>query len=238
MKLLCLDGGNSRLKWGLFEPDAGWLETGALAWGELDKLKLPAADRAVMANVAGDEADARLATLLQAMPNVRVGAVAEQCGVRNGYDRPEQLGADRWAALIGAHALHAGPALVVMAGTATTVDFLDESGIFRGGLILPGLELMRSSLARNTAQLELLEGTFSRTPTNTADAILSGCLAAQAGAIEGQFALIADQPQALCLLGGGAAQRILPLLTIPWRREENLVLEGLAKIGAGSSHGY
>src|SRR5205807_7694911 len=51
-------------------------------------------------------------------------AEAERGGVRNGYERPEALGPDRWAALIAARALHNGASLVVNAGTATTVDML------------------------------------------------------------------------------------------------------------------
>ena len=71
-------------------------------------------------------------------------AEVERCGVRNLYERPEQLGPDRWAALIAARALHSsGPALVVNAGTATTVDMLSGDGRFLGGSILPGVELMR-----------------------------------------------------------------------------------------------
>lgn len=230
--ILCLDGGNTRLKWGLFDPASGWQAFGALALSELDGLKLPKADRAVFANVAGEAVAARVTSALDGMPLLRVTAQSEQCAVRNGYDRPEQLGADRWAALIGARALHRGPTLVVMAGTATTVDLLDADGLFRGGLILPGLDLMRASLARNTAQLDLVPGEFRKLPTNTADAILSGCLQAQAGAVERQFERIASDPNALCLLGGGAGEHLLALLRIPVRRVDNLVLEGLAHIGA------
>jgi type III pantothenate kinase len=232
--ILCLDAGNTRLKWGLFDPSSGWKASGALALSELKGLKLPKADKAVFANVAGEDVDQRVAEALAGMPLFRVTAKSEQCGVRNGYERPEQLGADRWAALIGARALHQGPTLVAMAGTATTVDLLDSDGVFRGGLILPGLALMRASLAQSTAQLELLPGEFRELPANTADAILSGCLSAQAGAVERQFERIASEPYALCLISGGAANRLLPLLRIPVRPVENLVLEGLARISASS----
>ncbi|MDD5298831.1 MAG: type III pantothenate kinase [Rhodocyclaceae bacterium] len=229
--ILCLDAGNTRLKWGLYDPVSGWQASGALPLSRLDDLTLPGADMAVYANVAGGEVEAWLERALEGLPVQRVLSRTAQCGVRNGYDKPEQLGADRWAALIGARALHPGPALVVMAGTATTVDLLGADGVFRGGLILPGLDLMRASLAKNTAQLDLLPGEFRELPTNTADAILSGCLQAQAGAVERLFQRIAHEPDALCLLGGGAASRLLPLLRIPVRPVENLVLEGLARIG-------
>jgi len=52
----------------------------------------------------------------------------ERCGVRSRYERPEQLGPDRWAALIAARALRHAPCLVVNAGTATTVDALSADG--------------------------------------------------------------------------------------------------------------
>ena len=84
--------------------------------------------------------------------------------------------------------------LVVCAGTATTIDRLDADGRFVGGVILPGFDLMRSALAGNTAQLPLAEGELRAVPTNTMDAIISGCLNAQLGAIERLFAPLADSP--------------------------------------------
>lgn len=233
--ILCLDAGNTRLKWGLFDAQMNPSAGGALAYTALDQLDTPVAELAVLANVAGADIGERIAALLSrtGIPLHRAVAVASQCGVTNGYDVPAQLGVDRWAALIGARGRQPGPCLVVMAGTATTVDLLDAGGIFRGGLILPGLDLMRTSLTRNTAQLGPAAGEFRGLPTNTADAIMSGCLHAQAGAIERQFARIAREPDALCLLGGGAAPALAPLLSIPFLRVDTLVLEGLARIGRG-----
>jgi type III pantothenate kinase len=147
--------------------------------------------------------------------------------VRNGYDRPEQLGADRWAALIGARQLHAGACLVVGAGTATTVDLLTADGVFRGGLILPGLALMRSSLAGAAAQLAEASGRHSDSPRNTDDAIVSGAIEATAGAIERMYRRIAGQPSPTCLLTGGAAGELEAHLHLPLRRVDDLVLQGL-----------
>jgi len=238
--LLCLDCGNTRLKWGLYDQDAcRWLQTGALPLSEIASLPnllvtLPQAARAVACNVAGNQAAASIQAISQelGLPLAWVQAQAEQCGVKNAYDNPRQLGADRWAALVGARHLHQGAGLVANAGTATTVDVLDADGVFQGGLILPGLNLMRSSLAGNTAQLPLVEGEFSELPRNTVAAIVSGSLHATAGAIERMFAHLRDQPDAVCLLSGGAAEVLAPCLNIPLRRVEFLVLEGLARIGA------
>ena len=134
--------------------------------------------------------------------------------------------------IIGARAVHAYASVVVMAGTATTVDLLSASGDFLGGLILPGVELMQQSLARGTAQLPSASGKFRLQPRCTLDAIRSGCLQAQAGAVERMFRQIATQPDALCLLSGGAADGFAELLDIPLQRIDNLVLHGLAVFAA------
>ena len=89
----------------------------------------------------------------------------ELCGVRNLYERPEQLGPDRWASLIAARTLEPGRAcLVVNAGTCTTVDMLSVNGEFAGGLILPGIDLMRFVLHEHTGRLPLQEGRYVRAP--------------------------------------------------------------------------
>ena len=131
--------------------------------------------------------------------------------------------------MIGARANTSGAFLVVCAGTATTVDWIDAAGNFRGGLILPGVRLMCRALARNTAQLPDAEGEYRDEPRNTMDAIISGCLYAQAGAIERMFARASAEGAVLCLMTGGAAYRIVPCLGIPWRMEEALVLDGLLR---------
>ncbi len=234
--ILCIDSGNSRIKWGVH--DAGrWLEVGFVAHADVDRLtslarRLPQETRVILANVAGDAA---LASIRQALTPCRpalheVKSASDAGGVVNLYQVPGRLGVDRWSALIGARGLTSAPCLVLMAGTATTIDTLDGDGRFLGGLILPGLDLMRLSLARDTAQLPFSDGRFERTPRRTADAIQTGCLHAQLGAIERMFRLVAAEPGSLCLLNGGAAAALAPLLECPLREVDNLVLEGLARM--------
>lgn len=231
--LLCLDAGNSRLKYGLH--DAGrWRAHGAIDHAALDDLpaRLPHAPRRIVAcNVAGAASAARIAALAArlAVPLDWLESGPAACGVTSGYDNPRQLGADRWAALIGARALHAGAAVVVMAGTATTIDALDATGRFRGGLILPGLGLMRSTLAENTAGLPQARGRYRELATNTDDAIASGALHATFGAIARVRASLGGE--ASCLLSGGAADELAARIPPPLVRIEYLVLEGLARYG-------
>ncbi|MDO9244543.1 MAG: type III pantothenate kinase [Rhodocyclaceae bacterium] len=230
--ILCLDAGNTRLKWGLWDGHA-WLGSGALAHAESGQLidALPVKPSRVLAcNVAGELVAARIEALAASLsvPLDWFRSSLAAGGVSNGYDTPAQLGADRWAALLGAHSLHDGAALVVMAGTATTIDTLDANGVFRGGLILPGLELMRQALARNTAGLPVARGVFRELPTNTDDAIVSGCIAATLGAIE-RMARHLHGDDLLCLISGGTAVALAPHLQLPLRHVDNLVLTGLAR---------
>jgi len=234
--ILAVDCGNTRLKWGLHEAGA-WRQTGAATVEDAGRLerhwkKLPAVDKVVVANVAGPSARATLGSIFSRLRYraIWVEAKRRECGVTNGYSRPAQLGADRWAALIGAWSIERGPCLVVMAGTATTADILKSDGRFAGGAILPGLDMMKRSLAKNTAGLAHARGRFSVPPRRTADAIETGCLLAQAGTIERMFATL--ERDAKCLLAGGAAARIAPHLRIRARKAENLVLEGLVRIAS------
>ncbi|MCL2346243.1 MAG: type III pantothenate kinase [Desulfobulbus sp.] len=237
--IVCLDSGNSRLKWGVHDGHA-WLEQGAA--GHDDALALAAAlsalvgrwpmpRRLLLANVAGPAAASRLREHLGAWSPLlqEVRSSARCAGVVNHYRQPERLGVDRWCALIGARARTTTPCLVVMAGTATTIDSLDGDGNFLGGLILPGSDLMRRALARDTADLPLASGAWSATPRSTEDAIATGALEAQLGAIERAFARLAA-PTAICLLSGGNAGVLRPRLGIPCVDAPNLPLDGLLRI--------
>lgn len=244
--MLCLDAGNTRLKYGLHDGTA-WQVQGAIDYADFDRLasRLQVSpERIIACNVAGTVVAMQIERFAGqlAVPLAWFGSGAECGGVTNGYTCPAQLGADRWAALVGARALQPGAVLVVMAGTATTIDLLDEHGVFRGGLILPGLSLMRQALAKSTAALPEASGRFSWLPTNTGDAIVSGALMATLGAIERMARRLASTSTVLalhyprgasgnfcCLLSGGAAGELLPHLDLPVRPIEHLVLEGLVR---------
>lgn len=243
--ILCLDAGNSRLKAGIWQ-GGEWRRRDAVDYAGVDTwaATLPAGIRRVVAcNVAGTDVAQRidaLSTNLASRLNW-LRSTAEACDVRSGYRQPEQLGADRWAALIAARgrqlatndadALAGHALLVIMAGTATTIDGLDAHGVFRGGLILPGISLMRHALAQGTAQLPRAKGEFNEWPTDTEAAIVSGSIDATAGAIERmqrRLARLSGAP-VHCLLGGGAAEALRAQLELPLTPAPDLVLEGLLR---------
>lgn len=249
--LLLVDAGNTSIKWATVELAAtatrlgDWRQSGACAQPQVAQLgavwrALPVT-RVLLSNVAGAALGAALSAQLQAAfgPALRPAWFASQparAGVRNAYRDPAQLGCDRFAAAIAARALFPAQALIIATcGTATTVDALSADGVFLGGMILPGLGLMARALASNTAQLPLSAEqvalpaqVLQRFADNTADAIASGCLAAQVGAIERALALQAAAGTPVrCLLAGGAAALIAPHLTVACERVDNLVLIGL-----------
>lgn len=238
MKILAIDAGNTRIKWAQHDGHAwcadGWVPTAD--GGDLSAALegVGHVDRIVIANVAGVQVQARLATSLArfAVAPHWLVASAARCGVRSGYAQPERLGADRWAALIGARARHAGPCIVATAGTTLTVDALTEEGVFLGGCIVPGVPLMQDALDRNTAQLARREGAFAYFPDNTADAIASGAINALAGVVDRMLSYLQQitGSEPVILLSGGAADTLAPHLAHRVERVAALVLEGLLAV--------
>jgi type III pantothenate kinase len=246
--LLLIDAGNTRVKWAVPVDGAlanaaaeRWAHIGQVTHADLEQLAhdwqaLPV-QRVVVSNVAGQTMRERLQAMIESVfgshtPVQWFVSQAECAGVVNGYRQPEQLGSDRFATLIGAKALFPATALVVATcGTATTVDTLTADGRFIGGMILPGLGMMATSLALNTAQLPqiaYMPDTVSVFADNTTDAIVSGCIAAQAGAIERVLAEHLRQfGPAQCIVAGGAGSILAPHLTVPCVLTDHLVLTGL-----------
>jgi type III pantothenate kinase len=237
--LLCIDAGNTRVKWGVHDGRA-WVATGAIETGDVATSlasawpKAPAAKRAIASNVAGPEVRS---TIERACANAGLGvtfvaSTAAQLGVTNGYRDAAQLGSDRWAAMIAAHHAVRGHKLVVCAGTALTIDALAGDGKFMGGLIVAGPALMRRSLDRGTAGLRLTEGSFQEFPATTPDAITTGAIQACVGAItrlRDTMQRRGAAPERI-VLSGGAAGEIAPHLPIEHAIHENLVLDGLVLI--------
>ncbi|MCW5634176.1 MAG: type III pantothenate kinase [Rubrivivax sp.] len=248
---LAIDVGNTRLKWALYEaprPGAPMLEHGAVFLETIDELaegewKDLAEPQAMLGSiVAGDAVRRRVEEQLgrfEIEPRWVVPAAAE-AGLVNGYDHPHRLGADRWVAMAGARrralAARPGPraALVVMVGTAVTVDAVDAGGRFLGGLILPGFGLMLRALEMGTAGLRVPTGEVVDFPTNTSDALMSGGTNAIAGAIERQYrrlqALAGHAP--LLFISGGAAVKVGPTLDLPFEMADTLIFEGLLHLEA------
>jgi len=250
MTFLALDIGNTRLKWALYDharPGGAARSHGAVFLETIDDLSdgewqgLAAPERMLGCIVAGEAVRVRVEQQLEMWDLAPRWVVpsAQQAGVSNGYEHPSRLGADRWVALIGARwrVLSRGaarPALVVMVGTAVTVDALDTDGRFLGGLILPGFGLMLKALEMGTAGLKVPTGDVVEFPTNTSDALMSGGAYAIAGAVRRQYRRLQARcgQDPLVLMGGGAAVKLAPITDLPLEHVDSLIFDGLLAIAA------
>lgn len=236
--ILLVDAGNSRLKWAAWQ-DGRWIDRGAVPVSQADE---PAArwteldpEWVGVSCVAGAEVRGVLEGVFRELgvPVFWLASRAEGHGIRNGYAQPEQLGSDRYATLIACQRLGLTPCVVAGIGTAVTVDALTGEGEFLGGLILPGLGLMRAALCEGTAGVRTAAGAFmgeaAGFPTATDSGVETGIRLAVAGAIRAMC-------QRLCarlgrevgvVLTGGDAALLAGDLAMPVQVRDDLVLEGL-----------
>lgn len=244
--LLVIDSGNTRTKWALVDSAGRMQAAEACMNADLNTSTLPQAaqktSKVMVANVAGESIALQIAQLVAPLNTYFVVAKQRACDVVNQYEQAEKLGADRWAGLVAAWHMNQQATLVVNAGTAITIDCLIKSeqkntGLFLGGTIMPGLRLMQTALTHNTAQLNVGEGRYSAFPTNTKNAIQTGCLNAAIGAIImvlQQLQEHSDLPPKIIMSGGDAstiAEAFVPYLKANKQQVmivENLVLQGLA----------
>lgn len=233
--VLLLDVGNSRTKWALVDA-VEWVADGASRHDEIESLlrdwdRFPPPDRVVGSNVAGQSRIQAISAYWRErqVPLHWVKPVTSAGGVRNLYESPDQLGSDRWASLVGAWSRIGQACLVVSAGTAVTVDALNERGEFMGGLILPGRRMMQTSLVEETHALAHAKGQVVDFPRSTADAMESGITLALAAAVEAAYQRLATQgkPSPVCIFTGGDAEWLASQLQIKVIIAPRLVLEGL-----------
>ena len=197
-KRLLIDMGNNRVKWawqslGRPELDDHGAEPVAAGLSNCPFLAHSGAVTGALAsNVAGDEPGRELARLVRD----RLGAnlmfarpERNACGVTAAYANPSNLGADRWAAMLGAHALGPHNYCIVDAGSAVTMDFLLADGRHLGGYIAPGRDMSLTAMAQGTADLGSRLAEHSDTPadiapgTDSTEAIVKGVLASQIGLV-------------------------------------------------------
>ncbi len=253
MTFLALDIGNTRLKWAIYDapkPGANLLAQGAEFLENIDKLAdgawadLQAPDSMLGCVVAGDGIRMRVQEQMEQLANWDVAprwvvSSEAEAGLTNGYDFPSRLGADRWVAMVGAFNRMRSqgiqrPMVVVMVGTAVTVEAIDISGKFLGGLILPGHGIMLRALESGTAGLHVPTGEVREFPTNTSDALTSGGTYAIAGAVERMVQHVSTHcgQTPVCIMTGGAGWKMAPSMNVAFELVDNLIFDGLLEIAA------
>jgi type III pantothenate kinase len=232
---LVLDAGNTRLKWAVVE-NGTWLAQGGASYSDLSALTRILEQHVVcyVASVVRTQHEAQITALLASYSISPLWLTTESTfsDVSNRYLSPRQLGVDRWMGLLASRQRSHVATLVVSAGTAMTVDALSAEGEFLGGLIVPGIVLMQQALQQGTSNVAEVSGICQAFPRTTADAVQSGIIAALCGAIQRQFAHLAEvagKPPHV-ILTGGDAETLLPFLDLQVELVPLLVLEGMERV--------
>jgi len=240
MKLL-IDIGNSRLKWASYA--AGELsELAAMVYTEQDiSNQLDAAwtgqktaEAVFMCSVAAPWVEIAVTEWIKqhwAVPVIRLVTKKRCAGVNNGYLRPEQLGVDRWAAIVGAFQLTDQALCVIDSGTALTCDVVTKDGNHLGGLIVPGRSLQQQLLLSHTAGVNVEQklDEFLMWGRETTSCVESGILQSQLALIERCIRQLQDseaEPVSV-IITGGDAEALLPYLPPPVRFVPDLVFQGM-----------
>ena len=232
-----IDMGNSRLKWasGCNQDDltAGEpLLNSSLTTDALTRLwqDIEAPAKVAISQVSADGLSEIVHSVIcKLWPDTQVIFAKSQafaCGVTNAYSQPEKLGVDRWLGMIACYDQYKNGFCLADCGTAITLDIVNSSGKHLGGLISPGLFLMKQSLALGTERLELTTEIYpSGLANHTEAAIYNGTLAAACGLIELTHKAYNELP---LIITGEDAQAIAAALSIPVMIDPDLVLRGLA----------
>lgn|SRR5579859_52522 len=249
LMILVIDVGNTRLKWAWLT-DKGLSDQQAVVhrdakpgiWTSALFASGQKPSRVLVSNVAGPVMAKTLTRLAKKAFHVNIEfitAAREYHGLTSGYLDPTLLGADRWLALIGAWTRAQTALCVVDAGTAVKVDSVDSHGQHLGGLIAPGVHLMREALMGNTSDIAKAAG--NSTPSlagilanNTIAAVSRGAVFALAGMADRAAEVIEQNTGTLpkLFITGGDANLISATMRVRGEIVPDLVLQGLAVIAA------
>jgi type III pantothenate kinase len=236
---LVADVGNTRIKWGLVLP------------GEIRVAVAPSDDPAVWARqlrdwsvddpaewaVAGvhpKHVDQLVTWLRERKSAVHVIADYRELPLRINVDAPEKVGIDRLLNAVAAVARVplGSPTVIIDAGSAVTVDLVDETSTFRGGSIFPGLRLMAQALHQFTAKLPLVERFEARDlpGRDTEAAIQAGIYHAVCGGIDRLVEkMVAGRDGVRLFFAGGSAELVSGLRCRPEVVGPTLTLDGIRR---------
>ena len=240
--ILELDAGNARIKWRIITPgdDRKVITAGAAPgldglYAQLASQSMGEVQRLRVSSVRGSEFAAQLTASARNDWQLEAEFAAtgrNAAGVTNSYADVGAMGVDRWLAMLAAFDRARSACCVLDCGSATTFDWIDTGGVHRGGYIVPGLDLMRQSLAGKTRALDIpLRDWGDPVPGNsTAEAITGGLLAMVCG-FAGycrQVVLEGGGQEATWFLTGGDAATVSRHLSWPHVLAGDLVLDGLS----------
>ncbi len=147
-------------------------------------------------------------------------------GFRIAYKTTSNLGVDRWLAMLAARKRFDGASIVIDAGSALTIDYINEQGNHDGGLIVPGVSMMSRALFSETHAVKVEQVSLDndwRPGDDTLPCVSNGISAA----FKGLLNEIQQKREAQVVLTGGDAVLLSRMLPSCVNIVEHLVLEGL-----------
>ncbi len=242
---LLVDAGNSRLKWARLAQGQRSAQT------ILPYAGMPAVQGALqqLAYLVDTHTDSERIVLVHVLGQAFAEQVEQLCaekrrqlvlvrslnayGIQLAYPNPEHFGTDRFVGLLAGRSLFPQQSLIVIdAGTAVTIDGLERNGAHRGGVILPGLQVMVDSLVQRTQAKHMSSANLEQPSVfadNTLQAMGSGCLLGLVGALEGITQRMQEQlaSPAQILLCGGDAQRLSASFRLTHHAVPDALMDGL-----------
>ncbi len=147
------------------------------------------------------------------------------------YETPDTLGMDRLMASWGAYERFGQACIVIDSGTACTIDYIDEQGVFQGGIIMPGLNSLGRALHEFTGALPLSDkkSPESYPPKTTMDAIRAGTVSTFHTSIDYHVNRLRElNSNVLIVLTGGEAP-VLKTLISKAKTTNDLVFLGMKR---------
>ena len=256
--IINVDMGNTRMKWQLLS--TGLSESGAIRWADWSESSLalkklcstikensnsPEDVKVFVSSVASPRVEELFNIWLQTQLTLSAHYISVEkwfAGLTAAYDDVASLGVDRWLAMLAVHHLSQdfsvpADSIVIDAGSATTIDYVNAEGVHEGGLILPGVGLMAKSMNSDTHALNPAENSESLTlPQNwqpacdTLSCIRNGLVAMQSGLVKEAISHYKQRTNVRVWLTGGDASLLLPMCELQSEKvtlRHNLVLEGM-----------
>lgn len=153
-------------------------------------------------------------------------------GIRLGYKNPKHLGQDRIANAVAAYKIYRGPLIIVDYGTAITICCITKNGFYKGGIILPGIDMITSSLAQHASLLphvKKIKKPERLIGTDTEESIISGVVYGINEMVDGIIRKIKRKAgyKPKVLSTGGAAKFFFPISKEIDMIDSDLTLKGL-----------
>jgi type III pantothenate kinase len=156
-------------------------------------------------------------------------------GIKTGlnirYENPREVGADRIVNAVAGIEQYGTPLVVIDFGTATTFDYIDATGAYLGGAIVPGIGISAEALYQRAAMLPRIELSKPKTVIgrNTVTAMQAGIIFGYAGQVDGIVRRICKEfnVQPKVISTGGLAELISGESETIEKVDPLLTLEGL-----------